>query len=66
MVVRIADCFGVSIDDIVGRLRPNESELTAYENALLLAARNADERARQDALSMLSAHSDDNKKEDLA
>jgi transcriptional regulator with XRE-family HTH domain len=66
MVVRIADCFGVSIDDIVGRLRPNESELTAYEKALLLAARNADERARQDALSMLSAHSDDNKKEDLA
>lgn len=65
-LIRIADCFDVTLDDIVGRQRPDESSLSSYEKALLTAARSADERARQDALSMLCAHSEDIKKESLA
>ena len=66
MLIRIADCFEVAIDDIVGRSKPDESELTSYEKDLLTAARNADERARQDALSMLSAHGESTKRESPA
>jgi len=65
-LIKIADCFGVALDDIVGRIKPDESTLTAYDKALLTAARNADERARQDALNMLSSHAEDRKKENLA
>ncbi len=66
MLIRIADCFDVALDEIVGRAKPDEFKLTAYEKALLIAARNADERARQDALTMLTAHTEDIKKESLA
>lgn len=66
MMIRIADCFEVTLDDIVGRTKPDESILSAYEKALLTAAHNADERARQDALHMLTAHSEERKKENLA
>ena len=65
-LIKIADCFGVALDDIVGRIKPDESTLTAYDKALLTAAHNADERARQDALNMLSSHTEDRKKENLA
>ena len=66
MLIKIADCFEVSLDDIIGRAKPDASELTAYEKALLTAARNADERARQDALNMLAAHAVERKKENPA
>ena len=66
MLIRIADCFDVALDEIVGRAKPDEFKLTAYEKALLIAARNADERGRQDALTMLTAHTEDIKKESLA
>jgi transcriptional regulator with XRE-family HTH domain len=65
-LIRIADCFEVPLDDIVGRTKPDESTLTAFDKALLTAAHNADERARQDALNMLDSHSEGRKKENLA
>ena len=65
-MMRIADFFEVTIDDIVGRRMPDESSLSAYDRALLTAAHNADERARQDALHMLTAHAKEGKKENLA
>lgn len=65
-LIRIADCFQVSLDDIVGRIQPENSNLSAYDSALLTAAHNADDRARQDALNMLALHSEDRKKENLA
>lgn len=63
ILIKIADCFEVSLDDIIGRQKPNSDKLTAYEKDLLAAARKADERARQDALNMLASHSGENKKE---
>lgn len=62
-LIKIADLFGVSLDDISGRTESNISKLTPYEQALLAAARNADERAQQDALKVLKAHAVENKKE---
>ena len=56
MLIKIAGCFEVALDDIIGRAKPDASGLTEYEKALLTAARNADERAKQDALNLLSAH----------
>jgi len=66
MMIRIADYFDMALDDIVGRTKPDESSLSAYDRALLTAAHNADERARQDALHMLTTHSEEGKKEKLA
>lgn len=66
MLIRIADFFEVALDDIVGRTKPDESTLTAYDKALLTAAHNADERARQDVLNMLALHTENKKKENLA
>jgi transcriptional regulator with XRE-family HTH domain len=62
-LIKIADCFEVALDDIIGRAKPDAAGLTAFEKALLTAARNADERAQQDALNMLAAHSLESKKE---
>ena len=61
MLIKIADCFEVALDDIIGRAKPDASGLTAHEKALLTAARNADERTQQDALNMLAAHSVESK-----
>jgi transcriptional regulator with XRE-family HTH domain len=62
ILIKIADFFEVALDDIIGRAKPNASRLTAYEKALLTAARKADERAKQDALNMLAAHSVENQR----
>ena len=49
--------LGVSIDCIVGNdLSPDTNHFDAYETALIRAAREADDRAREDALSMLQMH----------
>lgn len=65
MLIRIADCLDVPLDDLVGRSIQDEPKLTANEKTLLTAARNADERARQDALHMLSLHAKELNNESL-
>ncbi len=65
-LIKIADCFETTVDYLVGRNGTETQVLSSYETELLNAARNADERARQDALSMLETHSISNKKESLA
>lgn len=57
MLVQMADIFGVTVDYLLGRKIAEDSSLSDFEQRLLNAARNADERARQDALSVLIAHS---------
>lgn len=57
MLVQMADIFGVTVDYLLGRRIAENSSLSDFEQRLLNAARNADERARQDALSVLMAHS---------
>ena len=52
----MADIFECSVDHLLGRMSLEESTLSDYEQKLLIASRNADERARQDALRILLAH----------
>ena len=53
MLIRLGDCFGVSIDYLVGREAVTPEGLSSYEISLISAAREADARAREDALSLL-------------
>ena len=65
-LLRLADLFGVSVDHILGRQEGKDSTLSSYELDLIAAARNADERAREDALQMLLSHGVSKKKKSLA
>ena len=60
-LIRLADLFGVTVDYLLGRQEVEDSTLSEYEIQLLVASRNADERAKEDALNMLLAHAVDNK-----
>lgn len=62
-LIQMADIFGVTVDYLLGRQHIEDSTLSEYELRLLIAARNADERARQDALHMLLAHAGDSNEE---
>lgn len=55
-LVQLADIFGVTVDYLLGRQDIEDSTLSEYELRLLIASRNADERAKEDALNMLIAH----------
>ena len=57
MLVQMADIFGVTVDYLLGRRIAEDSSLSDFEQRLLNSARKADERARQDALNVLMAHS---------
>ena len=59
MLIKIADCFHVTIDYLVGRKADTVTGLSPYEAALINAARNADSRAREDALQLLKLHTQD-------
>lgn len=56
VLIQLADVFGCSVDHILGRLSLEESTLSDFEQKMLTASRNADERANQDALNILLAH----------
>ncbi len=56
VLIQLADVFGCSVDHILGRLSLEESTLSEFEQKMLSASRNADERANQDALNLLLAH----------
>lgn len=60
-LIRLTDLFGVTVDYLLGRQEVEDSTLSEYEIQLLVASRNADERAKEDALNMLLAHAVDNK-----
>lgn len=65
-LVHLANFFGVSLDFLIGREDVSPSVLSPYERELISAARQADERARRDALSLLNANCINAKKENLA
>ena len=56
VLIRLSDLFGVTIDYLVGKEQVEDGTLSSYERALVVAARNADERAREDALHLLESH----------
>lgn len=65
-LVHLANFFGVSLDFLIGREDVSPAVLSPYERELISAARQADERARRDALSLLNANCINAKKEHLA
>lgn len=56
VLLRLADLYDITVDCLLGRPDTRDESLTDYEVQLLAAARNADERAREDALQMLISH----------
>ena len=56
VLIRLSDLFGVTIDYLVGKAQVEDGTLSSYERALVVAARNADDRAREDALHLLESH----------
>lgn len=56
ILLQLADLFGVTVDYLLGRKDIEDSTLSDYELQLLMASRNADERAKEDALNMLISH----------
>ena len=60
-LIQMADIFGVTVDYLLGRQDIEDSTLSEYELHLLIASRNADERAKQDALNMLLSKKKKNK-----
>lgn len=56
VLLRLADLYDITVDCLLGRPATRDGALTDYEVQLLAAARNADERAREDALQMLISH----------
>ena len=65
-LIQLSRCLGTTIDRIIGNDTPEDEGLNSYEIALVNAARNADNRAREDALNMLLSHKVDTKKDALA
>ena len=65
-LLRLADLFGVTVDYLLGRQKIEGNTLSKYEIDLVTASRNADERAREDALQVLISHSVDKMKKNLA
>ena len=57
VILKMAEFFGVTVDFLLGRQIADGTSLSSYELDLVNAARNADERARMDALQMLKSHS---------
>lgn len=53
---KLSDFFGVSIDCILDNCVEEKDVLSQYERQLIEAARNADKRARTDALMLLKAN----------
>ncbi|MBP5662632.1 MAG: helix-turn-helix transcriptional regulator [Clostridia bacterium] len=56
ILIKLADLYGISLDELTGRQPPAIRILDEQEALLLTAARGADERAREDALDLLKAH----------
>ena len=62
-IIQLADIFGVTVDYLLGRQDIEDSTLSEYELRLLIASRKADERAKEDALSLLLSHTGTTKKD---
>ncbi len=56
MIVKFADFFEVSADNLLGRMYDPSGNMDEYELDLLSAARKADSRAKSDALDLLRSH----------
>lgn len=57
LLIKMAECFDVSLDYLLGMNKISEQGLTQYEVSLIEASRKADDRSKEDALLLLEAHS---------
>lgn len=55
-LLKLSTFFDVTIDYLLGNSETTMSTFTKYELDLIMAARGADERAKEDALNILRAH----------
>lgn len=56
ILCKLAEFFGVSVDYIIGRDVVDNSSITEKEAEIIKAVRNADERAQEDAITLLTIH----------
>ena len=67
VLILLSRFLGVTIDNLVeNEVADSSNELTSYEISLINAAREADDRAREDSLNMLLSHKVSRKKENPA
>ncbi|MCI8978147.1 MAG: helix-turn-helix transcriptional regulator [Lachnospiraceae bacterium] len=62
MLLKLAAFFDVTVDYLLGNSETVMSSFTKYEMDLVIAAREADDRAREDALATLRSHQVQKKK----
>lgn len=63
ILIKLSEFFGKSIDYIVENHAKVDFSISPYEIELITAAREADDRAREDALNTLKAHKVEKRKE---
>ena len=56
VLIKLAEYFNVSVDYIIGRDVVVNSSITDSEAEIVMAVRSADERARSDAMALLTIH----------
>ena len=56
VLLRISDVFNVTVDYLLGKNIVDAQHLSEYETELIVAARTADSRAKDDALLLLKSH----------
>lgn len=56
MLLKLSAFFDVTVDYLLGNGETTMSAFTKYEMDLIIAARGADDRAREDALNILRTH----------
>lgn len=57
ILIKLAELYNVSVDYIIGRDTALGTSITESEAKTIAALRHADERARDDALTLLNKHS---------
>jgi len=56
MLLKLSAFFDVTVDYLLGNCETTMSSFTKYETDLVMASREADDRAREDALNLLLSH----------
>ena len=60
VLIKLAEQFDITVDQLIGNKQSDTEQLSEFETSLLSAFRQADDRARQDALILLKRHTDAN------
>ena len=61
ILLKLSKLYGVSVDCLIGNDEVVDTSITEKEAAMISAMRQADERARQDAIALLELHTGNKK-----